>query len=215
MTHPPPDAGQPAETPRKRNPKGTHDRLVRAALDLFTTKGYHDSTTPEIAQRAGVAEGTIYRHFRSKEHLLNEIYRSSVRTFIRGVTDSSAPECRGRLEAVAVVWRDLAARDPAVVRVVLARRFVNLLDEQSRAVYTELRQELEKVIAAGKASGAVRAGAAAPLVDVWLRLATLMVERVANREWKPEDVAVRMVIDSAWDAIRVQTTSSSSQGSSP
>jgi len=47
----------------------THQRLVRAALELFTTTGYHLTTTPLIAKKAGVAEGTIYRHFASKQHL--------------------------------------------------------------------------------------------------------------------------------------------------
>ena len=47
---------------RKRDPKGTRERLVRAALELFTTQGYHASTTTQIATRAGIAEGTIYRH---------------------------------------------------------------------------------------------------------------------------------------------------------
>ncbi len=41
--------------PRRRDPKNTRERLVRAALDLFTTQGYHASTTPQVARRAGVA----------------------------------------------------------------------------------------------------------------------------------------------------------------
>ncbi len=83
MSHPPSPVGS-AETPakpRRRDPKNTRERLVRAALDLFTTQGYHASTTPQVARRAGVAEGTIYRHFTSKEQLLNEIYRGAARMF--------------------------------------------------------------------------------------------------------------------------------------
>ena len=49
----------------------TRDRLLEAARELFTTAGYHATTTPILAQRAGVAEGTIYRHFPSKSALLN------------------------------------------------------------------------------------------------------------------------------------------------
>src|SRR5438445_13644702 len=57
----------------------THQRLVRAALELFTTQGYHGTTTPLIAKKAGVAEGSIYRHFDGKQHLLNELYRGAAR----------------------------------------------------------------------------------------------------------------------------------------
>src|SRR6266540_1794120 len=57
----------------------TRQRLVRAALELFTAQGYHDTTTPQISKKAGVAEGTIYRHFNGKQHLLNELYRAGAR----------------------------------------------------------------------------------------------------------------------------------------
>src|SRR5690349_22466806 len=57
----------------------TRQRLVRAALELFTSQGYHETTTPEIAKKAGVAEGTIYRHFTGKQHFLNELYRAAAR----------------------------------------------------------------------------------------------------------------------------------------
>ena len=51
----------------------TRQRLIRAALELFTTRGYHDTTTAQIAKKAGIAEGTIYRHFASKQQLMNEL----------------------------------------------------------------------------------------------------------------------------------------------
>ena len=50
-----------------RDSKATRERLLRAALDLFTTDGFQGTTTPTLASRAGIAEGTIYRHFASKE----------------------------------------------------------------------------------------------------------------------------------------------------
>lgn len=200
VTHPPPS---PPSGRRRRNPQTTRDRLTRAALDLFTTQGYHDTTTPEIARRAGVAEGTIYRHFRSKEQLLNELYRAGVRLLGRPLTEGPAEApCHERLAAVAERWRELAARDPAVVRMVVGRRFVGLLDERSRQVAGEFRAALVAVIAAGKAAGAVRAGSAELWADVWFRLITLSLERVAAGEWRPGDDMPALVTRAAWDAIR-------------
>src|SRR5947208_15945488 len=57
----------------------TRERLERAALELFTAHGYHENTTPQIAKKAGEAEGTSYRHFMSKQHCLNELYRAAAR----------------------------------------------------------------------------------------------------------------------------------------
>lgn len=45
-------------------------KILEAALQAFTEKGYSASTTSEIAKRAGVAEGTIFRHFKTKKDIL-------------------------------------------------------------------------------------------------------------------------------------------------
>lgn len=187
---------------RRRDPKNTRDRLVRAALDLFTSQGYHESTTPQVARRAGVAEGTIYRHFASKEQLLNDIYRGAVRVFTQVVEQTpSASKCRDRMSSVAHEWGDLAAQDPPLVKLVFVAPPHGLLDDQSRETYEGMRGELEKVVASGKASGEIRPGPAYLWTDVWLQLVRLMLERVATGEWAPHHTAPKQVVDSAWDAI--------------
>jgi AcrR family transcriptional regulator len=201
MTHPR-NKPEPAKR-RRRDPRGTHDRLVRAALDLFTTQGYHASTTPEIAQRAGVAEGTIYRHFESKEHLLNEIYRAAVRLLTDSVTRSPGTlSCAARLEAIAAEWQTIATRDPGLVKLIFSTPLGGLLDAKSRDAFRALKDELTKVMAAGKASGEVRTGPVEVWTDVWLKLVVLTLERIAAQEWEPEQTASRLVVTSAWDAVR-------------
>lgn len=204
MTHPQGGQASKGSTGRRRDPKGTRDRLVRAALELFTTQGYHATTTPEIAAKAGVAEGTIYRHFASKEQLLNEIYRASVRVFLAIVKDTPATlPVAERLERIAADWRDVAVKNPHVVRLVFVSRLRALLDPRSRDAAKELRDEIEKLIASGKAAGLVRRGAVEVWADVWLQLVSLMLERVANKEWTPDQAAPRLAVESAWAAIAV------------
>lgn len=48
-------------------------RIVEAAIEIFTEKGYSASSTSEIASKAGVAEGTIFRHYKTKKELLFSI----------------------------------------------------------------------------------------------------------------------------------------------
>lgn len=203
MAHPPP---RPPEPPaRRRDPRTTHDRLVRAALDLFTSQGYHATTTPQIARRAGVAEGTIYRHFESKEHLLNEIYRAAVRLLAKGVADAppKAPT-RDRLASIAAQWREIAARDPALVRLALVTRLRELLDAKSREARAQLRDAVTAVIASGKAAGEVRPGPVDVWTDVWLELVVLALDRIAAREWGAQHSAPQLVVEAAWDAIRAK-----------
>jgi len=188
--------------PRRRDPKNTRERLVRAALDLFTTQGYHASTTPQVARKAGVAEGTIYRHFTSKEQLLNEIYRGAVRVFTQVVEQTPArSSCRERMTDVADQWGDVAAQDPPLVKLVFVSPPTGLLDEKSREAYEQMRVQLERVVPSGKASDEIRAGPAYLWTDVWLQLVRLMLERVAAREWAAQHSAAKQVIEAAWDAI--------------
>src|SRR5690554_2901585 len=48
-------------------------KIIQAAIETFSEKGYAASSTNEIAQKAGVAEGTIFRHYRTKRDLLFSI----------------------------------------------------------------------------------------------------------------------------------------------
>jgi AcrR family transcriptional regulator len=184
----------------------THQRLIRAALELFSSRGYHDTTTAQIAKKAGVAEGTIYRHFPSKQQLLNELYRAALRWAAKVVEDSggaagaSAP-ARARLALVAQGLVEGAVRDPAVVKLGLLERHEAVLDDESRKTARDFVAALERLIAEGKAEGAIRAGAVGIWGAVWLAVVALALEKVVTKEWKPGDAAVGLVIDGAWEAI--------------
>jgi AcrR family transcriptional regulator len=52
------------------------DAILAAALELFAERGFHGTSVPEIAERARVGAGTIYRYFPSKEALVNALFRA-------------------------------------------------------------------------------------------------------------------------------------------
>jgi len=209
MTHQ--SGGTPVPGKRTRDPKGTRERLVRAALELFTTEGYHASTTPLIASRAGIAEGTIYRHFESKEQLLNEIYRAAIRMLAATVTESATTQtCRARLDRIAFIWRELASANPPLIKLVFSTEMEGLLDSRSKSAFGSMVQDLEMVMASGKSVGQVRAGSARIWADVWLRLVVLVLERTASGEWPRDHPAPQQVLASAWAAICAPTLSASS-----
>jgi AcrR family transcriptional regulator len=54
-----------------------HDRIVEVARDVFREQGY-DASLDEVAKRAGVGPGTLYRHFPKRENLIDAIMRSWV-----------------------------------------------------------------------------------------------------------------------------------------
>lgn len=54
---------------------GKQKKIIEAAIETFSEKGYAASSTSEIAKKAGVAEGTIFRHYKTKKDLLFSIVR--------------------------------------------------------------------------------------------------------------------------------------------
>jgi len=195
----------PTPTPKKRDGEATRQKLLRAALDLYTTVGFRGTTTPAIASRAGVAEGTIYRHFTSKEHLLNEVYRGAQKWatgIIREVEEQAlgarAPE---RLQRVARRFFEAAERDPAMLRMLLYNASEKGLDDKSREGAREFREGLQQIVASGKSDGLVRPGPADLWASAWLSLIAFGGEKVASREWPVDHPHLQLLIDSAWDAV--------------
>lgn len=69
-----------AKAGKTRSPKqargvATRESIVDAALDLFSSKGFHQTNSKEIAARAGVAVGTFYSYFKDKRELFLEVLK--------------------------------------------------------------------------------------------------------------------------------------------
>ncbi|AHH17023.1 transcriptional regulator, TetR family [Nocardia nova SH22a] len=78
---------------------GARDRLVVAAVDLFTEQGYDATTVAQIADRAGVTKSTFFRHFPDKRELLAAGQEALARLLSEGIAE--APANATPLEAVA------------------------------------------------------------------------------------------------------------------
>jgi AcrR family transcriptional regulator len=132
--------------------------ILDAAVRVFARKGYHTSRVGDIAEEAGVAHGLLYHYFRSKEELLETIFRETWRDVLDAVraveeTDESA---RDRLAGVAKILLRAWRRDPDLVRV-LVREVTRGSHLQERIV--EIDQAfagLERIIARGQEEGEFR-----------------------------------------------------------
>ncbi|HTV12523.1 MAG TPA: TetR/AcrR family transcriptional regulator [Acidimicrobiales bacterium] len=78
---------------------GARERLVVAAVDLFTEQGYDATTVAQIAERAGTTKSTFFRYFPDKRELLVAGQETLSRLLAEGIAE--APESASPLEAVA------------------------------------------------------------------------------------------------------------------
>ncbi len=135
----------------------TRERLLAAARELIEDGGYGSASVAAIAERAGVAAGTLYRHFASKEDLFVDVFRSVCAGEERAML-AAANETPGsavdRLEAVLTTFARRALRNRRLAWALLAEPVDPLVDAE-RIAYREryaslVAAELRAAIDAGE-----------------------------------------------------------------
>ncbi|WP_297617268.1 TetR family transcriptional regulator [Nocardia sp.] len=89
---------------------GAPERLQKAALELFATRGYEQTTATEIAQSVGLTERTFFRYFSDKREVLFHGQDAFVQAFLTGV--DTAPPDAPPLEIVACALQSAASSFP-------------------------------------------------------------------------------------------------------
>src|SRR5271154_3891923 len=74
------------QRPQRADARVNHDKLVAAARALFAEKGT-SAPLDEVAERAGVGIGTLYRHFPTRQALLEAVYEDEVEAMARAAAD--------------------------------------------------------------------------------------------------------------------------------
>jgi len=124
---------------------GTRERLLTAAHELIEQGGYGAASVIAIAERAGLAAGTLYRHFASKEDLFVEVFRAvcsrEERAMRLAAETSQAADAAERLEIVLATFAQRALRNPRLAWALIAEPVDPRVDAERlayRARYAEL-----------------------------------------------------------------------------
>ncbi len=91
--------------PRTLKEKQRQERealILQAAEEVLMEKGYHETSIDEIASRVGIAKGTVYLHFASKEDLVFALFAQDLEKFQQLVDSTVASEltARAKMEAI-------------------------------------------------------------------------------------------------------------------
>jgi AcrR family transcriptional regulator len=133
--------------------------LLRAAIRVFARKGFHASRVGDIAEEAGVAHGLLYHYFRSKEEVLETIFKATWSNLVQEAEriEATADPVRAQLHAFASMylgsWRDDPDLDRVLVREIARSPEVGRRVEQSRGVFDALARMVER----GQRDGELRA----------------------------------------------------------
>jgi AcrR family transcriptional regulator len=100
---------RPTERTEQRKAEA-RERIVSAALDQLAEGGYSSASVQTVATRAGVATGTVYRHFQSKSELFAEVFRRASQREIDVFADATADDGRSATERIAAATEAFARR---------------------------------------------------------------------------------------------------------
>jgi AcrR family transcriptional regulator len=152
---------------------GTRERLLAAAQELIEEGGYGPASVIAIAARAGVAAGTLYRHFASKEELFVEVFRSVCEREERAMRAAGAEMPPGasaaeRLETVLGTFAERALRNPRLAWALIAEPVDPRVDAERLAYRGRYAALIAEALGAGIAAGEL------PEQDVELTAAALV-----------------------------------------
>jgi TetR/AcrR family fatty acid metabolism transcriptional regulator len=139
-------------------PEDKRRLLLDAAVRVFARKGYHDCRVGDIAKEAGVAYGLLYHYFRSKEEVLDTVFRETWGQMLGaiGEVEQSSDSARVQVrKVVAIVLRSWQL-DPDLIRVLV--REITRSPHIGREV-EEIEQAfaaLERIIRRGQDEGEFR-----------------------------------------------------------
>lgn len=109
-------------TQRSKTTGETKKRLTSAALELFVEKGVDATTTRDIAKRAGISEGAMYRHYESKDMLARDLFMSAFEPFSNqlALIEQRADTLIEKIELMTRYFYQAFDADPAMWRYIVS-----------------------------------------------------------------------------------------------
>ncbi|HSK71485.1 MAG TPA: TetR/AcrR family transcriptional regulator [Pyrinomonadaceae bacterium] len=134
--------------------------ILRAAIKVFARKGYFNSKVADIAKEAGIADGTVYLYFKSKDEILHSVFDRAMEEFIsegkREIAEIAEADKKLRRIAELHLEKLGADRDLAVVFQVELRGSTKFMQEFSAAGFGEYLGIIHQTIEEGQKSGIFR-----------------------------------------------------------
>jgi AcrR family transcriptional regulator len=180
------------------------DAIMSAALELFVERGFFGTAVPEIADKAGVGAGTIYRYFESKEALVNALYRQEKQRFAeRVITDfPTTPIARELFRTMWMRMAKFAVENPKPFIFLELHHHASYLDVESRALEARMLDLFTNVVVAAQARGELKKGAPRLLMSLVMG-AFVGVIRSCVEIAQPLDTADWTLAEQCvWEAIR-------------
>jgi AcrR family transcriptional regulator len=180
------------------------EAIMTAALELFVERGFHGTAVPEIAVRADVGAGTIYRYFESKEALVNAIYREQKLLFGR-IALADFPSAAPMREQFRQLWTRMAKfaiEHPASFVFIELHHHAPYLDDESRSVEQRMAELFSRVVTGAQARGEIRPGDPHILMSLVMGGFVGVIRGCVDRDSPLGEADWKLAEQCMWEAIR-------------
>jgi AcrR family transcriptional regulator len=189
------DAAVSEKAPRTERGRRTLRRLLEAAAKEFGARGYHDAAITGITQRAGVALGTFYTYFDSKE----EVFRALVRDMSRATRMHVAEAVKSAPDRLAAERTGLSAfisftrKNPELYRIIEESQFV--AHDVYREHYLTFVEGYRRNLTAAKARGEISDGPDELRAWILIGMSVFLGMRygIWDQDLSPDEVANRTI----------------------
>lgn len=188
---------------RTSDPAERRDDILAAALHCFVTQGFHGTAVPEVAKQAGVATGTIYHYFPSKEALVNALYRKWKEQIARMVLTAFPPTGDVR-EQFRAVWRAMAVfahEHPQAFAFLELHHHRSYLDAESLAMENRLKDFGAGMVKRAQELGQVKAGPTTLLMELVFGAFNGMMKAHWEGRLELNDEVRELAERACWDTI--------------
>jgi TetR/AcrR family transcriptional regulator, repressor of fatR-cypB operon len=189
--------GRPPERPDRR------ESILEAALACFVERGFHGTAIPQIAEKAGIAAGTIYHYFDSKEALVNALYRTWKSAIAQRVF-TAFPATASTRRQFEVMWHEMVAfarEAPTAFAFIELHNHASYLDAESLAIDRTIKDFAATIIKRAQVDGLVKALDAHTLMElVFGAFVGMMRAHWEGRITLTDDV-IAGAEQACWDAI--------------
>lgn len=183
----------------------TKARVERAALTLFVARGVTETTTREIAMAASIAEGTIYRHFPSKEQLALDLFLRHHRALAEALAGvaQQAQGLRAQIDAIVRCYCAWADDDWTLFayHLLTQHMFLAMVPEGTPNPVDVLRQVIVQAMAAGEIPSRDADLAAASAIGTVMQPATY---KLYGRFEGPLSAHANFFAEAAWAVLSVK-----------
>ena len=195
----------PAST-RSTRAQATRQSVLDAALEVFCEQTYGSARIEQIAERAGVAVGSIYKYFSGKQALVNEVFRHC-KQLTRGYSyaHTTGMTARQRFDAWADQLLRFAHDHPLAYEFLETHHHAAYLDAESRDAGDPMDALAVRLMREGQKEGAIRSGDAEQLTAMVIGVFLGHTRELRARRLPMDDPkAFEFARVCAWDLLRAR-----------